>query len=189
MLVAAALPLLGACAGTPTNELGMPWWPQGPGDSAQETSADAAGKEAPSQTEVVAETAPAGRSVADEEGEAPTAVEAEKSGYTQAVRYGDLLFLSGQIGVDPDSGQLAGSTPEVQVEAAMENVQRVLGRHGMTTSNIVSVTLYLKRMADLPAIDEVYARYFRRALPARSVVAVNELPRGGLIEISVVAGR
>lgn len=190
MFLSAVLLCLGACAGgTPTNELGIPWWPQGPGDVPQETSTRAGDKGAVAKPEAVPETAPIELAPAGEKAAAPKVGEGGASGYTQAVRYGDLLFLSGQIGTDPDSGKLAGGSVELQAEAAMENVQRVLGRHGMTMSNIIWVTLYLKRMADLPVVDAVYAPYFRRALPARSVVVVNELPRGGLIEISVIAGR
>ena len=110
-------------------------------------------------------------------------------GYTQAVRYGDLLFVSGQVADDPVLPAIVGSDTQAQVRAAMDNVMRILEGHGMTMSNVLSVTLYMQDIDELPIAEEVYASYFRRRLPASSVVRVSGLPKGSLIEISVIAGR
>jgi 2-iminobutanoate/2-iminopropanoate deaminase len=105
------------------------------------------------------------------------------------VRYGDLLFVSGQVSDGPASRASAGADIEAQVRTAMENVVRILESHGLSISNIVSVTLYMQNIAELPRADAVYASYFRRGLPARSVVGVNGLPNGSLVEIAVIAGK
>lgn len=109
--------------------------------------------------------------------------------YTQAVRYGDLVFVSGQIATNPANGQIVGGDIDVQMRSAMDNVQRVLQGQGMTMSNVVSVTLYLKHINDLQEADKVYESYFRRSLPARTVIEAADLPRGSLVQISVIAGR
>jgi 2-iminobutanoate/2-iminopropanoate deaminase len=110
--------------------------------------------------------------------------------YTQATRYGDMLFVSGQIALDPRTGTLsADATIEGQTRQVMENVRSVLEANRLTMANVVSVTMYLSRINNLPAADRVYGTFFKGALPARSVVEVANLPRGALIEVSVVAGR
>ena len=109
-------------------------------------------------------------------------------GYTQATRYGDLLFLSGQIAVD-SRNQMVGEKVEDQTRQVMENIRQVLEANRLTMANVVSVTVYMKDLAQFRAMDDVYDGYFKGALPARSVVEVNRLPRGALVEISVVAGR
>jgi 2-iminobutanoate/2-iminopropanoate deaminase len=110
--------------------------------------------------------------------------------YTQATRYGDLLFLSGQIGIDPRTGGFAPDAPvEQQTRQALENVRTILEVNGLTMANIVAVTLYVANMNALGAIDGVYASFFKSVLPARSVVEVQRLPRGAQVEVTVVAGR
>lgn len=109
--------------------------------------------------------------------------------YAEAARYGDLLFLSGQIAADPVSLAIVGSGIEAQMRTAMDNVVRILESHGLTAGNILSVTLYMQDVDELPSADAVYASYFRRSLPARSVVRVEGLPRDSLIEIAVIAGK
>ncbi len=110
--------------------------------------------------------------------------------YTQASRYGDLLFLSGQIGVDPRTGDFAGEAPvEQQTRQTMENIRAILETHGLTMANVVSVTVYVANINSLGAVDGAYAPFFKTALPARSVVEAQRLPRGALVEITVVAGR
>jgi 2-iminobutanoate/2-iminopropanoate deaminase len=105
------------------------------------------------------------------------------------VRYGDLLFVSGQIADDPSSLAIAASDIRVQVRTAMDNVNRILESHGLTMSNVLSVNLYLQDLDELPKADEVYASYFQRGLPARSVMRVSGLPNDSQVEISVIAGR
>jgi len=113
---------------------------------------------------------------------------ANPTGYTQAARYGDMLFLSGIIPLDA-SGQLAGKNIEEQTRQAMDNVRAVLESNRLTMANLVSVTVYLSSINDLGGMDRVYATFFRSNLPARSVVEVQRLPRGALIEVSAIAGR
>lgn len=110
--------------------------------------------------------------------------------YTQASRYGDLLFLSGQIGVDPMAGSFAAdATIEQQTRQVLENIRTILEAHRLTMANVISVTVYLVNINSLAAVDSVYPSYFKGALPARSVVEVARLPRSAQLEISVVAGR
>lgn len=109
--------------------------------------------------------------------------------YAEAARYGDLLFVSGQIAADPVSMAIVGSGIQAQMRTAMDNVVRILESHGMTVGDILSVNLYMQDIDELPSADAVYASYFRRSLPARSVVRVDGLPRDSLIEIAVIAGK
>lgn len=157
---------IAGCANTPTSK-GMPWWPQGPGNTAKD----------------VLPTSDVDAASASHESSRPVDHDA------QAVRYGDLLFVSGQVGDGPASRGNPGSNVEAQVRAAMDKVVRILESHGLSISNIVSVTLYMQDIAELPRADAVYASYFRRGLPARSVVGVNALPDGSLVEIAVIAGK
>lgn len=108
--------------------------------------------------------------------------------YTQATRYGDLLFVSGQIGLDARN-QLPAEKIEDQTRQALENIRVVLESHRLTMANIVSVTVYMKDLNQFRGMDETYETFFRGTLPARTVVAISHLPRGALVQISVVAGR
>jgi 2-iminobutanoate/2-iminopropanoate deaminase len=100
----------------------------------------------------------------------------------QAIRRGNLVFVSGQ------TADAAGNI-EAQVRGAMDKVVRILESHGLGSSNIISVTLYMREIGDLHRADAVYASYFPRDMPARSVVGVSTLPDGSLVEVSVVAGK
>lgn len=131
---------------------------------------------------VVAQAAPAAR--------APAAQGGVPGGYTQASRYGDLLFISGQIALDPRTGAFdSDASIEVQTQRAMDNVRAILESNQLTMANIVSVTIYLSSLSNVVAMDRAYQTYFRQQLPARSVVEVSKLPRGALVEISAIAGR
>ena len=158
------------CAGT----RGFPLWPQGPGDASAEVLR--AAQTEPSQASTRIET--------DRSPSTPPA-----NSHAQAVRSGDLLFVSGQIGDYPASQATGGSGIQVQMRAAMDNILHILESHGMTMSNVLSVTLYMQEIDELPKAEAAYASYFRRSLPARSVVRVNGLPNGSLVEISVIAGK
>lgn len=110
--------------------------------------------------------------------------------YTQASRYGDLLFVSGQIAVDPRNGNFdASQDVDAQTRRVLENIQSILEANRLTMANVVSTTVYIASISRLAAMDAVYHDYFRGAPPARTVVEVSNLPRGALVEISVVAGR
>jgi 2-iminobutanoate/2-iminopropanoate deaminase len=133
----------------------------------------------------VAQAAPAGQAAPSAQASA-----AAPGGYTQAARYGDLLFISGQIANDPRTGSFeSDASIEVQTQRAMDNVRAILESNHLTMANIVSVTVYLSSISNLVAMDRAYQAYFRQSLPARSVVEVGKLPRGALVEISAIAGR
>lgn len=107
--------------------------------------------------------------------------------YSQAVEAGGFLFCSGQIALDPTSGEVvSGGVPE-QTRQVMKNIAAVLSAAGLGFDNVVKTTIYLTSMADFPAVNEVYGTYFKEAPPARSTVAVAGLPRGVNVEIEVLA--
>ncbi len=111
-------------------------------------------------------------------------------GYTQASRYGDLLFISGQIGNDVRTGAFnAGQDIDAQTRQAMENLRAILENNRLTMANVVSVTVYLASINQLASVDRVYHGFFKGTPPARTVVEVAHLPRGALVEISAIAGR
>lgn len=107
--------------------------------------------------------------------------------YSQAIVSGNLVFCSGQLALDPVSGELVGKTPAEQTERAVQNLKAILLRAGSELSHVVKVTLYLRDMRDFDEVNEVYARYFVEMKPARSTVEVSQLPKGALVEIDAVA--
>jgi len=112
------------------------------------------------------------------------------SRYTQASRYGDLLFVSGQIAIDLHDGRFDPTQDiETQTRRVLENIRAILESNRLTLANVVSTTVYLSNISRLPSMDRVYHGFFKGAPPARTVVEVSNLPRGALVEISVVAGR
>jgi 2-iminobutanoate/2-iminopropanoate deaminase len=110
--------------------------------------------------------------------------------YSQAVDLGDLVFLSGQIPLDPASGQFRGGGDIVaQTELVLQNLQAVLEAAGLTAAHVVRTTVYLTDLAEFPKMNEVYARVFNEAPPARSTIQVAALPRGARVEIDAIARR
>jgi 2-iminobutanoate/2-iminopropanoate deaminase len=107
--------------------------------------------------------------------------------YSQAIQAGNLLFCSGQIPLDPVTGEIVASDIHRQSEQVMENISAVLSAGGACFNDVVKVTVYLVEMGDFAAVNEVYGRYFSAHKPARSTVAVKSLPRGVLVEIEVIA--
>lgn len=107
--------------------------------------------------------------------------------YSQAVLAGNLLFCSGQIPLDPLSGEIVTGDIRRQAEQVMENIAAVLSAAGAGFSDVVKATVFLVDMSDFGAVNEVYGRYFPGHKPARSTVAVRGLPRGVLLEIEVIA--
>jgi 2-iminobutanoate/2-iminopropanoate deaminase len=107
--------------------------------------------------------------------------------YSQAVRVGQFLYTSGQIALDPETGQLAGTDIRVQTERVLQNVEAVLKSGGSSLQQVIKTTVFLANMNDFVVMNEVYARYFGETAPARSTVAVRELPRKALVEIECVA--
>ena len=106
--------------------------------------------------------------------------------YSQAIRSGDLLFCSGQLGLVPASGELAKGV-EAQATQAMENIKAVLASQAVGLDQIVKTTIFLTDLADFAKVNEIYGSYFKGDYPARSTVQVAALPKGGLVEIEVTA--
>ena len=106
--------------------------------------------------------------------------------YSQAIRTGDFLFCSGQIPIDPVSGDLIHGDIQAQTRQALENVKAILDHEKLAFADVVKTTVYLIDLADFGAMNQVYARYFQAAYPARSTVQVAGLPKGARIEIEVI---
>ena len=106
--------------------------------------------------------------------------------YSQAIVLNDVLFTSGQIPVNPATGEIAGDTIEVQAEQVMKNLGAVLAEAGTSFKNAVKTTCFLADMGDFAKFNEVYAKYFVNK-PARSCVAVKTLPKNVLCEVEVIA--
>lgn len=107
--------------------------------------------------------------------------------YSQGVRAGRFVFFSGQIPLDPISGQITGTDTVEQTEQVMKNIEAVLAAAGLGFENVVKTTIFLIDLADFAAVNEVYGRRFPKEPPARSTVEVKGLPRGSRVEIEVVA--
>jgi 2-iminobutanoate/2-iminopropanoate deaminase len=107
--------------------------------------------------------------------------------YSQAVIAGNLVFASGQIAIDPATGELAENNIQEQTKQVFENIGAVLQAAGTDFSNVVKTTVFLKNMNDFPAMNEIYQSYFAANSPARSTVEVGRLPKDVLIEIECIA--
>jgi len=107
--------------------------------------------------------------------------------YSHAGRAGKLLFCSGQIPVDPATGQLVPGDIRAQTERVFESIRAVLAHEKLTFDAVVKTTVFLVDLADFAAMNEVYAKYFTKGFPARSTVGVAALPRGARIEIEAIA--
>jgi 2-iminobutanoate/2-iminopropanoate deaminase len=107
--------------------------------------------------------------------------------YSQAIQSGSLLFLAGQIPLDPVSGELVSGSIALETERIMENLSAVLSAAGASLNNVVKTTVYLTNMADFAEFNQAYGRYFPSAPPARTTVAVAALPKGVRIEIEAIA--
>ncbi|MCM1163328.1 MAG: Rid family detoxifying hydrolase [Muribaculaceae bacterium] len=117
---------------------------------------------------------------------ATTAAPAAIGPYSQAIKVGNLLFCSGQIPVNPADGQIPGGI-KAQTEQALANVLALLNAAGAGVENVVKTTVFLSDMANFGPMNEVYGQFFTLPYPARSAVAVRELPKGVLVEIEVIA--
>ncbi len=107
--------------------------------------------------------------------------------YSQAVQVGNILYCSGQIALDPQSGQVVGTTVEDQTKQVMKNIEAVLKQAGAGFPQVVKTTIFLQSMGDFPKVNEIYGGYFKSEPPARSTVAAAGLPKGVLVEIEVLA--
>lgn len=106
--------------------------------------------------------------------------------YSHAVRAGALLFCSGQIPLDPETGELVGSTPGPQARRCLENLQAVCAAAGTQLADAVRLTLYLTDMGSFAEVNDVYAEFFPAGPPARVAIGVAALPRGAMVEIDAV---
>jgi len=106
--------------------------------------------------------------------------------YSSAVRAGELLFVSGQLGIDPASGELKDGVG-LQAEQALENLREVIGAAGAGMERVVKVTLYLASMSDFAEVNRIYAGYFDAPYPARAAFEVARLPLDALVEIEAIA--
>jgi 2-iminobutanoate/2-iminopropanoate deaminase len=109
--------------------------------------------------------------------------------YSQAIEANGMVFISGQIPVVPSTGVLAEGGIEEQTKQSFENIKAILEKAGLTTANIVKTTVFLADMSLFAGMNKVYATYFTEDFPARSAVAVKELPKGALVEIESIAVR
>ncbi|HUY77318.1 MAG TPA: RidA family protein [Ktedonobacterales bacterium] len=109
--------------------------------------------------------------------------------YSQAIASGDLLFASGQVALDPTSGQLVGDDVRAQTRRALENLSAVLQAGGSSLAQVLKTTVFITTMSDYAAMNEVYGEFFTGDAPARSAVAVAALPRNALVEIEAIARR
>ncbi len=107
--------------------------------------------------------------------------------YSQAIKVGDLLFMSGQIPVNPLNGEIVSENIEAQAKQSLDNLKAVITAAGGTLENIVKTTIFAVNINDFQAVNKIYAGYFEKEPPARSFVAVKELPKGAKIEIEAIA--
>ena len=107
--------------------------------------------------------------------------------YSQAVQAGNILFVSGQIPVDPATGAFAGEDITTQTRQSLTNVKNILEAAGYTTADVVKTTVLLANMGDFAAMNAVYAEFFSAPFPARAAFAVKDLPKGALVEIEAIA--
>jgi 2-iminobutanoate/2-iminopropanoate deaminase len=107
--------------------------------------------------------------------------------YSQGVRSGNFLFCSGQIPLDPKSGQIISGDIAVQTRRVLDNIAAVLRADGLTFDNVVKTTIFLTDLGDFQTVNEIYGSYFKQDPPARSTVQVSALPKGAKIEIDAIA--
>jgi 2-iminobutanoate/2-iminopropanoate deaminase len=107
--------------------------------------------------------------------------------YAQAIKANGLIYTAGQIPIDPKTGNFVEGDITAQTRQVLENLKAVLEAGGSSFDRVIKATVFLKNMADFAAMNEIYAEYLGGAKPARSTVAVSELPRGAFIEIDLVA--
>jgi 2-iminobutanoate/2-iminopropanoate deaminase len=108
--------------------------------------------------------------------------------YSPAVRVGNFLFVSGQIGLDPETGKLAGTTIESQTRQALENLRSVLQKSGYDSTSVIQCNVFLKDINDFQQMNLIYGGYFQEGrYPARTTVEVSNLPRNAIIEVAAIA--
>lgn len=109
--------------------------------------------------------------------------------YSQAVAFGNLMFVSGQIAIIPENGQLVNGSIKEETHQVMKNIQNILKAAGLGMEHILKTSIFLKSMDDFATVNEVYGSYFSGEFPARETVQVSRLPKDVNVEISVIVGR
>jgi 2-iminobutanoate/2-iminopropanoate deaminase len=109
--------------------------------------------------------------------------------YSQAIQYGDFLFVSGQIAIDPKTGNIIEGDIEAQTEQVLKNISAIIAEAGMSLQNAVKCTCFLKDMNDFVRFNSVYENYFGESPPARETVEVARLPKDVLVEVSAICGK
>jgi len=107
--------------------------------------------------------------------------------YSQAVKFGDLIFTSGQIPIDPNSGKMLEKDIEKQTKQVMKNLEEVLKEAGSSFDSVLKATIFLSDLSNFTTVNEIYKTYFSEVPPARSTVEVSGLPKDSLVEIEMVA--
>jgi 2-iminobutanoate/2-iminopropanoate deaminase len=191
---------LASCADSPSKG-GVPWWPQGPGDVDDSAAEDRdrtpvdqdagdAGNPPPVRVQATEPAAPRSRApVVAVQREHTDAIAPQPVVVPAFARYGDLLFVSGQIADEMDGAQRRPASIEDETRSVMGKIRLVLEAQHLTMTNIVSTTIYLTDLNDLPAVEPVYDSYFRSARPASSIIEVRRLPGNARLQIAAVAGR
>ena len=107
--------------------------------------------------------------------------------YSQAIRSGDLIFCSGQIPLDPKSGQIVSDDIMPQTRRVMDNISGILKSEGLSLADVLKTTIFLTDLGDFQTVNDIYGSYYRSEPPARSTVQVSALPKGAKVEIEVIA--
>lgn len=107
--------------------------------------------------------------------------------YSQSVLSGNILFISGQLPINPETGKFAGNDIKSQTEQSLKNIESILEKAGCTMDNVVKTTVLLNDMGDFAKMNEVYAKFFTKDYPARAAYEVAKLPKDALVEIEAVA--
>jgi 2-iminobutanoate/2-iminopropanoate deaminase len=109
--------------------------------------------------------------------------------YAQAIQYGDLLFVSGQVAIDPSTGDIVAGDIETQTDRVLKNIAAIIEAAGLSLKDVVKCSCFLKDMNDFVKFNGVYENYFAEILPARETVEVARLPKDVLVEISAICGK
>ena len=107
--------------------------------------------------------------------------------YSQAIKVGDLLFISGQISINPETNEFVDSNVEIQTEQVLKNIKAILEAAGSSLKNVIKTNISLRNMGNFDLVNKVYNNYFKDSLPARSCVEVSNLPKNARIEIETIA--
>ena len=108
--------------------------------------------------------------------------------YSQAIQFSGLLFVSGQIAIDPKTGEFVEGGIEAQTEQVLENLKAIIEEAGMTLKNVLKCSCFLKNMEDFVTFNSVYDRYFGETPPARETIEVARLPKDAMVEVSAICG-